>query len=188
MFERRLNMLDLTAKPARLVRTLLGMGAALMLAACATQADISSDYDRSADFAAFHTFTLSQREHPGISNPLLAVRVEQDITAALQRSGYRLAADPASADFLVDFTIGAQDRMDVQSYPAAFPGGPLWGSSIDVRQYREGTLTIDIFDQRTHRPVWHASAQKELTRKDLQQPAEPVSEAVSSVLAKFPPA
>jgi hypothetical protein len=188
MFERRLKMLDFTAKPAQLARTLLGAGAALVLAACATQAEISSDYDRSADFAAFHTFTLNQREHPGISNPLVAVRVEQDITAALQRSGYTLAANPASADFLVDFTIGAQDRMDVQSYPAPLPGGPLWGSNIDVRQYREGTLTIDIFDQRTHRPVWHASAQKELTRKDLQQPAEPVSEAVTSVLAKFPPA
>jgi hypothetical protein len=181
-------MLDVTAKPARLARTFLGTVAALVLAACATQAEISSDYDRSANFSTFHTFALNQREHHGISNPLVAVRVEEDITTALQRSGYTLAADPASADFLVDFTVGAQDRMDVHSYPAPLPGGPLWGSNLDVRQYREGTLTIDIFDQRTHRPVWHASAQKELTRKDLEQPAEPVSEAVSSVLAKFPPA
>ena len=181
-------MLDVTAKPARLARTFLGTSAALVLAACANQAEISSDYDRSANFGAFHTFTLIQRPHPGISNPLVAVRVEEDITAALQRSGYTLAADAASADFLVDFTVGAQDRLDVHSYPTALPAGPLWGSSLDVRQYREGTLAIDIIDQRTHRPVWHASAQKELTRKDLEQPAEPVNEAVSSVLAKFPPA
>lgn len=181
-------MFDVHAKTAQLARTLLATGTALLLAACATQAEISSDYDHSANFAAFHTFALMQREHPGIANPLVAVRVQEDITHALQRGGYTLAAEPASADFLVDFTIGAQHRMDVHSYPAALPGGPLWGSSIDVRQYREGTLTIDIFDQRTHRPVWHASAQKELTRKDLEQPAEPVSEAVGSALAKFPPA
>ncbi|MBV9316751.1 MAG: DUF4136 domain-containing protein [Gammaproteobacteria bacterium] len=171
----------------QLARTVLGAGAALVLAACATQAEISSDYDRSANFRDFHTFTVTQRPHPGISNPLVAVRVEEDITAALQRSGYVLVADPAKADFSVDFTIGAQDRMDVHSYPSALPGGPVWGSNLDVRQYREGTLTIDIFEQRTHRPVWHASAQKELTQKDLEQPAAAVNEAVSSVLAKFPP-
>ena len=71
---------------------------------------------------------------------------------------------------------------------ANFAGGPFWGRSIDVRQYRPGTLAIDVFDQHAHRPVWHGSAQKELTRKDLEQPAEPISEAVNSVLAKFPPA
>ena len=180
-------MLDDAAKRANLARTFLGTGAALVLAACATQAEISSDYDRSANFAAFHTFALNQREHHGISNPLVAVRVEADIREALQHSGYTLAADPASADFLVDFSIGARDRTDIQSYPAPFPGAAFWGSNIDVRQYREGTLTIDIFDQRTHRPVWHASAQKELTRQDLEQPAQPISEAVNSVLAKFPP-
>ncbi len=181
-------MSDVTAKTARLAQASLAIGAALVLAACATQAEISSDYDRSTNFAAFHTFTLNQRPHPGIANPLVAVRLEEDITAALQRSGYVPAKDPASADFLVDFTVGAQDRMDVHSYPTALPGGPLWGNSIDVRQYREGTLTIDIFEQRTHRPVWHASAQKELERKDLEQPAAAVSEAVNSLLAKFPPA
>jgi hypothetical protein len=37
-------------------------------------------------------------------------------------------------------------------------------------------------------PVWHGCAQEELTRKDLEQPAEPISKAVSSILAKFPPA
>ena len=181
-------MLVITARRARSAAVFFGAGVALMLAACAAQTEISSDYDRSANFAAFHTFALNQREHHGIPNPLVAVRVEQEITESLQRNGYTLAADPMSADFLVDFSIGAQDRLDIHSYPTALPVGPMWGNSLDVRQYREGTLNIDIFDQRTRRPVWHASAQKELSQKDLEQPAEPVHEAVTSVLAKFPPA
>jgi hypothetical protein len=57
-----------------------------------------------------------------------------------------------------------------------------------VRQYRDGTLAVDVFDGRTRGPVWHGRAQKNLTRKDLEQPAQPISEAVSSVLAKFAPA
>jgi len=181
--------LDITPPLARLI---VGTGAALLLAACATKPEIASDYDRSADFATYRTFKLVQREHRGIPNPLVITRVEEGITQTLQRRGYTLAADPLGADFAVDFTIGTQDRTDIHSYPATYAVPPLagafWGSNLDVRQYREGTLAINVFDQHTHRPVWHGSAQKELTRKELDQPAEPISQAVSSVLSKFPPA
>ena len=184
-------MLDGTT---RFARTLLGMGVAFLLASCATTLETASDYDRSANFATYHTFTLMQREHHGIPNPLVAIRAEEDITQELQRAGYALAPDPTSADLTVDFTIGSQERTDIKSYPEKYPGpgllaGAYRGSNIDVRrQYREGTLAIDAFDGLTHRPLWHGRAQKELTRKDLEQPAEAISKAVRSVLAKFPPA
>jgi hypothetical protein len=117
-------MTDVTGKTG-LARIFFSAGVAVVLAACATQAEITSDYDRSANFAAFHTFALNQRPHVGISNPLVATRVEEDITQELQRRGYTLAADPASADFMVDFSIGARDRLDIHSYPGAVPVGPL---------------------------------------------------------------
>ena len=177
---------------AQLARVILGASSAFLLACCATKPEIASDYDRSANFAIYHTFTLMHREHPAIPNPLVAIRAEEDITLELQRRGYTLTADPTSADFTVDFTIGAAERTDISSYPAAysgpwFLGGPYWGGNINVRQYREGTLAIDIFDGHTHRPVWHGWAHNDLTHEDLEQPAEPVSKAVSSVLARFPP-
>lgn len=176
---------------ARRGRAICGMGAAVLLASCATTPEIASDYDHSANFATYHTFTLLQREHPGSPNPLVAIRVAEDITLEMQRRGYTAAADPASADVVVDFTIGAQDRIAINSYPATY-GGPILGSTlwgnIDLYQYHEGTLQIDIFDQRTRRPVWHGWVQQELSRKDMEQPAEPINRAVSSVLAKFPPA
>jgi Domain of unknown function (DUF4136) len=177
---------------AQLARAASGLSAACLIAACTTL-HVGNDYDRTANFGTYHTFTLLQREHPGIPNPLVATRVEEDIKQELQRRGYALTADATSADFVVDFTIGSQERTDISSYPAAyagpwFVGGPYWGGTIDVRQYHEGTLGIDIFDARTHRPVWHGWAKKELTQKDFEQPAEPVGKAVSSVLGRFPPA
>ena len=178
-------MLDVKAR----LRTMFGLGATFLLASCATL-QVESDYDASANFSTYHTFTLMLREHKGIRNPLVATRAEQDIKQELQRRGYTLAADPASADFTVNFSIGAEDRINISSYPAAY-AGPFWGgwgSNLDVRQYHEGTLGIDIFDAHTHRPVWHGWAKKEVTQKDFEQPAEPINNAVSSVLAKFPPA
>ena len=35
----------------------------------------------------------------------------------------------------------------------------------------------------TRRPVWHGLAQKELTRKDVEQSSAPIHAAVESVLA-----
>jgi hypothetical protein len=168
---------------------MLGLSASSLLASCAT-VQVASDYDRSANFSTYHTFTLMQRQHQGILNPLVATHAEDDISQELQRRGYTPATDSANADFTVDFSIGSQDRININSYPAAGPfwGGPGWGSNLNVRQYREGTLGIDIFDAHTHRPVWHGWAKKELSSKDIEQPAEPISKAVSSVLAKFPPA
>jgi hypothetical protein len=167
---------------------MLGICTAFLLASCET-VQVASDYDRSANFTNYHTFTILRREHKGIPNPLVAVHAEEDIKQELQRRGYTLVADPASADFTIDFSVGAKDRIDINSYPAMY-AGPFfggWGNNIDVRQYQEGTLSVNIFDGRTHRPVWHGWAKKALSRKDIEQPAEPVSKAVDSVLARFPP-
>lgn len=61
------------------------------------------------------------------------------------------------------------------------------GGAIDVRQYREGTLAIDIFDAHTNKPVWHGWAKKELTRSDIERSEAPIRTAVAAVLEKFPP-
>jgi len=168
------------------------------LAGCATLS-VGSDYDRAASFAGFRTFNLMQREHHDVQNPLVATRAEDAIREELVRKGYQPSTDPSTADFSVDFTIGAKERTDVNAYPDPYMGmgwgwgrrgwwgGPYWGNNVDVRQYREGTLSIDVFDARTHRPVWHGWAKKELNRRDVQNSEEPIRKAVTAVLAKFPP-
>ena len=175
------------------------LSALLLLSACAATPEVGSDQDPGANFAGYRSFALMPRNRVVMSlppdpmhNPLVISRVEDEIKRELQRKGYALT-DVARADFVVDFTIGAAERIDVQSRPAGWGGGPMWagalgGKDIDVRQYREGTLAIDVFDVHTRRPVWHGWAQKELTRKEVEQSAAPVHDAVQSVLAKFPSA
>ncbi len=185
----------------RIVTSLLVVFIAVAAASCAT-VQVGSDYDRSASFSNYHTFTLMHRDHhgdPGMTNPLVVQRTEDAVRQEMIRKGYSLATDPAAADFTVDFTIGSHERTDVNTYPEPYVGmgwgwggpgwwgGSYWGNNLDVRQYREGTLSIDVFDAHTHRPVWHGWAKKELSRRDIEQSEEPIRAAVSSVLAKFPP-
>lgn len=172
--------------------------AAALLASCTTM-QVGSDYDRAVSFAGYHSFTIMQRDHTGVQNPLVPTRTEDAIRRELVSKGYTSAMDPSNADFTVDFTIGSKERTDVNSYPTPYAGagwgwggrgwwgGGYWGDDVDVRQYREGTLSVDVFDGKTHRPVWHGWAKKELTRKDIEQSEQPIQRAVAAVLAKFPP-
>jgi hypothetical protein len=153
---------------------------------------VSSDFDRSARFEGYHTYSWVQHTHDGGRNPLIVRFAMESIDAELGQKGYVLATDPSSADFEVDFTIGAHDRIDVNTYPARYRGPWGWGhryygDDIDVRQYREGTLAIDIFDGRTHQPIWTGRATKEITRADQARADGPIRVAAAAVLAQFPP-
>jgi hypothetical protein len=179
----------------------LGLGVLALLAMACETLQVSSDYDRAASFAGYHSFALVPREHPQVSNPLVVQRTQDAIKAYLTSRGYEYVTDPAKATFAVDFTLGSQERIDVQSYPQPWGGawvgpgwygspgwwgGPYWGNGIDVRQYTEGTLSIDVFDGKTHRPVWHGRATKTLSSSDTGS-EEQIQHAVASVLEKFPP-
>jgi len=173
--------------------------AALLTLACAACASlqVGSDYDRAAEFSSYHTFTLMRRDDHGAHNPLVVQRAEDAIRQDLISRGYTPASNGSNADFAVDFTIGSRERTDVTSYPAPYSGPwwgggwwwgrGYWGNNLDVRQVREGTLSIDVFDGRTHRPVWHGWAKKQLTRSDMEHSEEPIRRAVRAVLEKFPP-
>ena len=165
----------------------------VVIAGCETMR-VGSDYDHRADFSAYHRFAWLTLDYPRtrVMNPLVPLRVREAIEQTLARNGYERVDDPAAADFVVDFTIGSRERIDVQSYPAPYRGPwgwgyPYFGNEVSVRRYRDGTLAIDVFDARTRQPVWHGWAKKELTRADLQNPGEPIRKAVDAVLANFPP-
>ncbi len=118
------------------------------------------------------------------------------IAESLTGKGLRMLDDPESADFVVAFTVGARDEVQVTSYPTAYRswgrggywGGGYYGNDIDVRQYTEGRLSIDIFDRAEHRPVWHGWATKRITRKAQEDPEPVLREVVAAIMAKFPPA
>ncbi len=172
------------------------VASAVLLTGCASL-QVGHDFDRSADMRGYHRFAWMPREHHGTNNPLVAQRAHDAIQEVLTSKGFTYVDDSATANFVVDFTMGSHERTDVHSYPAPYGpvawgyygwwGYPYWGSQVDVRQYREGTLSIDVFDARTHRPVWHGWAKKELSRTDVERSEGPIRTAVQTVLEGFPP-
>jgi hypothetical protein len=170
-----------------------------LLAACASTLPVRTDYDKTADFSGYRTYTwvsdnpmiIAKGDNPEIS-PLTRSRIITAIENELQHKGYSKAAVRDDADFAVAFTVGTRDRIDINAYPLSYRGSwywrhTFWDYEIRSQTYQEGMLAIDIFDQHTRKPVWHGFTHKRITGSDRDNPTPIIQKAVAAILAKFPP-
>lgn len=146
-------------------------------------------FDRTAP-AHIRRYTYSRCPHrtSGSITPD-TILIREAIEAELAVKGYTSVAAPAEADFVVAFTVGTRERIDATSYPVAYRGPWRWNwyaAETDLRVYREGTLSIDIFDGATKQPVWHGRARKAITSSDVSDPGPVIKQGVMSILKQFP--
>lgn len=165
------------------------------------------DYDASANFKDYRRFAfisdnpLIVAEGTGPISPMLEGRIMRAIEETLSRKGYEKVARE-DADFGVSFTVGSREKIRVDSYPEPFRGSWGWGvgyygthvgmgvgsrASVDVKQYTEGVLAIDIFDAEQRAPVWHSWDKKRITDKVSRNPEATIREVVEDILEGFPP-
>lgn len=177
------------------------------LAGCASTFKATHDHDPAQDFTAYKTYSWIA-EHPmkvgatsRMPNPLLETRIMSAVQSSLGAKGYTKVDKPDSADFVLSFTVGSREEIDIDTYPSMAVGyghrgrwgGAYYGSyyggmtETTVRQYTEGMLAIDIFDVKDHQPVWHGVASKRINDSDRENMTATVQAAVDAILAGFPP-
>ena len=111
------------------------------------------------------------------------------IEKRLQEKGYSKAARGA-ADFLVLYHLSLERKLDTTTINAPYTGGTSeWevhrtAPTHEVVEYAEGTLVIDVLDNRTRRLVWRGTARG---RHSNVPQAHYVEQRVSEVLDRFPP-
>ena len=165
----------------------------VILAGC-TSLRAEHDYDPTADFSGYKTFSwIGPRPLlEGGQSPLLEGRLMRITDEALRSKGYHFVPDPEGADFVVAFTVGARDKIKVTSYPSHYRGfnqvgwGGRYYNEVNVQNYTEGTLSIDIFDVSLRNPVWHGWAVKTISSQDRRNPTPVINEIVAAIFADFP--
>ncbi|EAQ96733.1 DUF4136 domain-containing protein [Congregibacter litoralis] len=185
---------------------MLGTAVLAVIAGCSSSGPVI-DYDNSIDFSGYKTFAfisdhpLMRGEGATAASPLLEGRLMRITEDAMSAKGFRIVDNPEAADFAIGFTSGARDKIKVNSYPepyrpyyggwggwgAPYYGGYSGGSNVDVQQYVEGTLAIDIYDVAEHKPAWHGVATKRITDKMRRNPDESLTEIVTEIFEGFPP-
>jgi hypothetical protein len=168
------------------------------LTGCATLST-EYDFDKTNDFARYRTFAwmtsdpvMDVRGDTARASALNRRRIVEAVEAELVAKGFSKVADRASANFVVDYTVGARDRIEVESYPIEYRRPWKWGwpyhwRDVNVRIYTEGRLAIDIFDGGSRQPVWHGVGKKRITESDIKRAEREIPAAVQAILAPFPP-
>lgn len=179
----------------------LAAAALVLLTACSAYT-IRHDFDPTADFKGYRTFAwyAASRKAKGKApdaHPLLDKRVRLSVEQQLQAKGFRLEAQ-ADPDFLVAYYPIYQTRRYRTQTTVAVGGRGFyrpWGygvgtrfSTSQTRSYREGTLVLEVVDQRSHELVWQGYAEGALTALDDPQEAQAqIDRAVRDLLDRFPP-
>ena len=174
----------------------------VFLNACSTM-KISVDYDNEASFANLKTFNwlpgmpLSSGDPKVDSNNLMHERIRSEIETWLTSNDHKKTVRE-QADFLVSYyvVIEQKTRITVLNDYYGYPRGWRYYDSYDypysnrtyVYEYEQGTLIIDIINNKTHELMWRGTAEDEVS--DLKTPEEKkarIAEVVKNILQKFPP-
>lgn len=160
--------------------SLLRLASGLLLAgsiatATAVAQDVRTDYDRDANFAQYHTFSI-YRVHA--SDGIMENRLRRNIAASLTERGFREV--PQGGDLAITAIGGVRNRQEFNTFYSGF--GPGWGygrwggmygwggfgggpSRTTVYNIPIGTMAIDVYEARSHQLLFRGTAVDDLSRK-----------------------
>ena len=186
----------------RVYKRILTVTGILVLAAgasgCASD-NIRSDYDPTADFSQYKTYSFFADAGPEQTNyqSFFSQYMVTAITREMESRGYTKSNDP---DLLVNFNAILQEKTKVTTTPSTMGGGYYgyrgghydpwggygYGSETQVSQYTEGTFNIDLVDARHKKLVWEAVGTGKISQKLLEELEERVYAGVPKFFAKYP--
>jgi hypothetical protein len=178
-----------TASIAVLATTLLSSG-------CALQA--RSDTDPRASLAQCRSISFgmagSDRSEPAYANPLNDKRLRDALAEQFKSRGMALAVDRESGDCQVRYSIGTRLEVDPGTPRFSWGVGMGWGGRRGFGSmawdmpyaYREGRVSVDLFDARSHEALWHAYVDDDVTRLTGDEAERRIHAVVAAIFAKFP--
>ena len=149
---------------ARLLRLFMVISFLVPGAGCSSLT-VHYDWDRDTDFAQYRTFAWLEQEGGDAKtaierSPLLENRIKNAINRDLIAKG--LQEDTNNPDLLLVYHTGFKDKVNVSDYGYRY-SADYWGyggRNIDVYEYQEGTLIIDMIDANIKSrlsPAWRCS-------------------------------
>lgn len=176
-------------------RILAAAAAVLVLApAVASAQKTTYDFDKSAPFATFRTYSL--QEGTPTKNPLIDKRIIAAIETELAAKG--LVRNDIAPDVMVLFHVAFDEQKDISTFSSGpmyggygYGWGGGWGATatdVRVREILVGTLAIDLVDAKRKEMVWRGLGTKEInTTAKPEKRDENISKAVAKIFKNYPP-
>ena len=137
----------------------------LFVTSCGT-VQVSTDYDRSANFATYKTYSFHQKGLDKLKvNDLDKNRLIAAIDAQMAAKGFTKVN--TDADLVVNLLTSSKEQISVNNNQA-------------------GTIVLDIVDDKQNVLVWQGVG-SDLNLSNISAKAERIPKAIEEILAKFPP-
>lgn len=169
----------------------------IIISSCSSSLQISSDYDKTAHFSSYKTFSLYNLKARGNVSQFNQDRIAASIRAEMIRKGF--TETTGNPDLLVNaFTVlknrtGISASISYYGFGSAYRPYGYWVApgntytSVSTYDYKDGSLLIDIIDAKTNKMIWTGNGSAEVYKKP-KNPEEVINEVVAKIMAKFPSA
>jgi len=170
---------------------------AVLVSSCAINPKIHSDYNRSIDFNQYESFGFYEQvntEHG--YETLITQYLKKTTIAEMTKRGLVFAEE--NPDLLINFhtnveqkqkiyKVASYDHLGYYSYRAYRYYYDPWPSyEIQIDNYEEGTLNIDIVDRESTKMIWEGLAVGRLSKKDKENIQSTIENAVVEIFTQFP--
>jgi len=177
---------------------LLSAFSIIVLAVACSSAKVRHDFDEEVDFANLQTYfwiAKPDTEHIAPAKKRRRAFLDQEIKKAVNKNlatkGFRL--DSTDPDFLMISHVDVKDKLNLTNWGYNYSGNwSYWGwggQDVDVQQYREGLLVLDVVDAVSKQLIWRGVAQKALPEKmpSPEEMGKNINKVVIKILKEFPP-
>ncbi len=162
------------------------VGAALLLASASFAQQVKTDYDRSADFSNYKTYSWEKVQ---TQDPLWADRIKEAVNSALAAKGLTPVA--SGGDIAVVAIEMTKNQQTLNTFYDGFGGGWRWGggfgnATTTVDNYKVGTLVVDLFDAKSKQVIWRGSSSDTLSDKSDKN-IKNLDKGVQKMFDHYPP-
>jgi hypothetical protein len=175
------------------------LGSVLLMAGCASQPRISSQARVGSDFSSYKTYgwvSPLATDNAGYST-IITSHFKSAVQAQMEARGF--SYDANNPDLWVNFYSNTENRTETQGSTnmsigyfgnrGGFGYGlgiPLFGNNVESRNYKVGTVSIDVVDAKRKELIWEGALEGTLSSKAMQNPGAAIQSAVGQIFTQFP--
>ena len=154
----------------------------LTLTSCAVNYDIISDTEPNVNFRQYRTYAIIHDDH-GFeigANPINEQRIDAAIEKEVTAIGYEHSEDP---DLHISWFVKVNTKLEKGIYNTYYN---KWRSprAIEVYEYQEGSLVVDIVDTNTGKVVWHVKVSSNITA-EIPDVEEKINKVVKEIFNSY---
>jgi hypothetical protein len=162
------------------------IGVALLLASASFAQQVKTDYDRSADFSHYKTYSWEKVQ---TQDPLWSGRIKEAVNSALAAKGLTPVA--SGGDIAIVAIEMTKNQQTLNTFYDGFGGGWRWGggfgnATTTVDNYKVGTLVVDLFDANSKQIIWRGSSSDTLSDKSDKN-IKNLDKGVEKMFDHYPP-